>query len=220
MTDNKVVVNEANKCCICQDALFKDAFDSLTIHKDKKNKHWDHTFHEKCINEWCQHCYKTNKAPNCPLCPDYKISKKHLPQRKDDEEESQPVFESPQQELAIRRLHGIPYSHNTYQDYYDQRGCPIFLGIMVCIDNVCILKYSNRSLNLDLNSTVYALRHTILSKSKVVYKSARGRKSNISHNLDFNNWILWNTIKTFDRNKLIQYYESQDYLKNRRNELK
>ena len=35
-----------------------------------------------------------------------------------------------------------------------------------------------------------------------------------------NNWILWNTIKTFDRNKLIQYYESQDYLKNRRNELK
>ena len=34
-----------------------------------------------------------------------------------------------------------------------------------------------------------------------------------------NNWVLWNTIKTFDRNKLIQYYESQDYLKNRRNEL-
>ena len=34
-----------------------------------------------------------------------------------------------------------------------------------------------------------------------------------------NNWVLWNTIKTFDRNKLIQYYESQVYLKNRRNEL-
>jgi predicted glycosyltransferase involved in capsule biosynthesis len=34
-----------------------------------------------------------------------------------------------------------------------------------------------------------------------------------------NNWVLWNTIKTFDRNKLMQYYESQDYLKNRKNEL-
>jgi len=35
-----------------------------------------------------------------------------------------------------------------------------------------------------------------------------------------NNWQLWNTIKTFDRNQLIQYYESQDYLKTRRNQLK
>lgn len=35
-----------------------------------------------------------------------------------------------------------------------------------------------------------------------------------------NNWELWNTIKTFDRNKLIQYYENQDYLKKRRENLK
>lgn len=34
-----------------------------------------------------------------------------------------------------------------------------------------------------------------------------------------NNWALWNTIKTFDKEQLIKYYESQDYLKNRRNEL-
>ena len=35
-----------------------------------------------------------------------------------------------------------------------------------------------------------------------------------------NNWQLWNTIKTFDRDKLIQYYENQDYLKIRREQLK
>ena len=35
-----------------------------------------------------------------------------------------------------------------------------------------------------------------------------------------NNWQLWNTIKTFDRNQLINYYENQDYLKTRREQLK
>jgi hypothetical protein len=34
-----------------------------------------------------------------------------------------------------------------------------------------------------------------------------------------NNWQLWNTIKTFDKNQLIQYYENQNYLKKRRKEL-
>ena len=35
-----------------------------------------------------------------------------------------------------------------------------------------------------------------------------------------NNWNLWNTIKTFDREQLVRYYESQDYLKIRRTQLK
>lgn len=40
-------------------------------------------------------------------------------------------------------------------------------------------------------------------------------------NPNFNsNYQLWNTIKTFDRNQLMRYYEGLDYLKNRRNELK
>ena len=34
-----------------------------------------------------------------------------------------------------------------------------------------------------------------------------------------NNWQLWHTIKTFDRNQLIQYYEGQEYLKTRRKQL-
>jgi predicted glycosyltransferase involved in capsule biosynthesis len=35
-----------------------------------------------------------------------------------------------------------------------------------------------------------------------------------------NNWQLWNTIKTFDKNKLVSYYENQDYLKIRKEQLK
>ena len=40
-------------------------------------------------------------------------------------------------------------------------------------------------------------------------------------NPNFNsNWVLWNKIKTFDKNKLISYYEKQDYIKLRREQLK
>ena len=33
------------------------------------------------------------------------------------------------------------------------------------------------------------------------------------------NWQLWHTIKTFDRNQLIQYYKGQEYLKTRKKQL-
>jgi len=35
-----------------------------------------------------------------------------------------------------------------------------------------------------------------------------------------NNWQLWNTIKTFDKDQLVEYYKNQDYLKKRRLQLK
>ena len=35
-----------------------------------------------------------------------------------------------------------------------------------------------------------------------------------------NNYQLWNTIKTFDREQLVEYYENQDYLKIRKEQLK
>jgi len=34
-----------------------------------------------------------------------------------------------------------------------------------------------------------------------------------------NNYRLWNEIKTFDKRKLIEYYENQDYIKNRREQI-
>jgi predicted glycosyltransferase involved in capsule biosynthesis len=49
-----------------------------------------------------------------------------------------------------------------------------------------------------------------------VYHLEHGRTHNSwFSNPNFNNnWQLWNTIKTFDKNQLIQYYENQNYLKN------
>ena len=39
-------------------------------------------------------------------------------------------------------------------------------------------------------------------------------------NPNFNsNWQLWHTLKTFDRNQLIQYYKEQEYLKTREKQL-
>ena len=34
-----------------------------------------------------------------------------------------------------------------------------------------------------------------------------------------NNYHLWNTRKTFDKTRLMQYYEGQDYLKTRKKQL-
>ena len=33
------------------------------------------------------------------------------------------------------------------------------------------------------------------------------------------NYQLWNTIKTFDKEKLVEYYEGQDYIQTRRKEV-
>ena len=51
----------------------------------------------------------------------------------------------------------------------------------------------------------------------------------LEHSRTFNSWFsnpnfnsnnnLWNTLKTFDRNRMISYYESQEYVKNRRRQL-
>jgi hypothetical protein len=49
---------------------------------------------------------------------------------------------------------------------------------------------------------------------------SRTRNSWFSNPNFHNNFNLWNTIKTFDRDQLVKYYESQDYLKTRKAQLK
>ena len=55
-----------------------------------------------------------------------------------------------------------------------------------------------------------------------VYHLEHGRTYNSwFSNPNFNNnYQLWNTIKTFDRDQLVEYYENQDYLKTRKAQLK
>tara|TARA_A100001201_G_scaffold16691_1_gene19667 strand:+ start:546 stop:1355 length:810 start_codon:yes stop_codon:yes gene_type:complete len=59
-----------------------------------------------------------------------------------------------------------------------------------------------------VNNYVYHLEH------------ARTHNSWFSNPNFNNNWQLWNTIKTFDRDQLVKYYEDQDYLKTRKEQLK
>ncbi len=51
----------------------------------------------------------------------------------------------------------------------------------------------------------------------------------LEHSRTFNSWFsnpnfnsnnnLWNAIKTFDRNQMVSYYESQEYYKNRKRQM-
>ena len=59
-----------------------------------------------------------------------------------------------------------------------------------------------------LNNYVYHLEH------------GRTHNSWFSNPNFNNNYQLWNTIKTFDRDQLVEYYENQDYLKTRKAQLK
>ena len=59
-----------------------------------------------------------------------------------------------------------------------------------------------------LNNYVYHLEH------------GRTHNSWFSNPNFNNNDQLWNTIKTFDRDQLVEYYENQDYLKTRKAQLK
>ncbi len=54
-----------------------------------------------------------------------------------------------------------------------------------------------------------------------VYHLEHGRTYNSwFSNPNFNsNWQLWHTIKTFDKKQLVQYYENQSYVKNRRKQI-
>lgn len=62
------------------------------------------------------------------------------------------------------------------------------------------------------------LGNRIARVNTYVYHLEHGRTHNSwFSNPNFNNnWALWNTIKTFDKRQLVQYYENQVYVKNRR----
>jgi hypothetical protein len=66
------------------------------------------------------------------------------------------------------------------------------------------------------------LGNRIARLNNYVYHLEHGRTHNSwFSNPNFNNnWQLWNTIKTFDREQLMKYYEDQDYLKTRKAQLK
>ena len=77
-----------------------------------------------------------------------------------------------------------------------------------CEDDEFYFRMSTLGLRIGrTNNYVYHLEHSRTHNSWF---------SNPNFN---NNYQLWNTIKTFDREKLVEYYEGQDYLHKRRGQL-
>jgi len=77
-----------------------------------------------------------------------------------------------------------------------------------CEDDEFYFRMSTLGLRIGrTNNYVYHLEHSRTHNSWF---------SNPNFN---NNYNLWNTIKTFDKDRLVEYYEGQDYLKTRRKEL-
>ena len=200
LTDNE------NSCFICWDPLTKEHGRKEIIHKyDKKNKNsekWQHSCHEKCLNNWIKQCITVGDGtyPKCPICNDFKIPINKIPkalrerateileqeQNEIEEEEEEPVAieEEPQEVIeATRRLGGLR-SWNSIAP---------FLGILVCFNGIPIIKCSNITFNyLSINSSIRDLKAALLSRNYDFYKS-KGMLhfDNLAHNLNIKNWITW-----------------------------
>jgi hypothetical protein len=195
--------NKENDCFICWNPLTKDYGKKIIIHKyDKKNKNsekWQHSCHEKCLNNWSKQCITIGDGvyPKCPICNDFQIPINKIPKSLrarakeilEVEEVIEEVIEDEvEQELqevieATRRL-GVIRSWNSIAP---------FLGILVCFNGFPIIKCSNVSFNyLSINSSMRDLKAALLSKNEDFYRS-KGllHFDNIAHNLNVKNWINW-----------------------------
>ena len=190
-----------NTCFICWNPLTKKYGRKMIIHKyDKENKSsekWEHSCHEKCLNNWSKQCITVDKYPKCPICNDFKIPINKIPsslrdraieileedQNQDEilEEEEEIVEVEQEVEEATNRLQGV--KHWPHKP---------FLGILVCFNGVPISKCSNITFNLTINGTIGDLKAAILTRNVDFYKS-KGMLhfDNLAHNLNIKNWINW-----------------------------
>jgi hypothetical protein len=177
-------------CTICQDSVLKKDSTKI-VHITPA---CEHKFHTVCIDKWCQHCFKNNKHPTCPLCPNYKIPlnicpEPHCEEEYEDEEEEyeDEEYDSEFHEIAVQRLHNISYNIQ----YETRFRIPIFMGIMVCIDDNYILKYSNRQLNLNLSSTLQEIKEKVIENREIIYNLTRMTRTNFRYNMVLDNWLQW-----------------------------
>lgn len=167
-------------CDICHGEMSSE---KKMIHRDMSESHkkrgrkikWTHQFCRECIDAWIKSCISKNKTPNCPLCPDFNIPKRKFPISKNPEYEIA-------NEIAITRF-------NNYAHHYK---IPVFMGIMICMNDASILKFSNTDARLHGSVSMAQIKDWILTKNYNVYCEAGVTyKQNISHNLSLSNWIKW-----------------------------
>ncbi len=195
-----------NECFICWNPLTEEYGKKVVIHKyDKKNKSsekWQHACHEKCLNDWSNHCITSDggKYPKCPICNIFKIPIKKIPKSlrprameilQEEEEEHDNVIEEEPQDLeededVIEATHRL-------QVIRAWNSIAPFLGIIVCFNGVPITKCSNINFNyLSINSSIGDLKTALLNRNVDFYKS-KGllHIDNLAHNLNVKNWINW-----------------------------
>ena len=164
-------------CAICQEDI--DPKNKKILHASVTTN-WSHQFCGPCIDSWIKACLKKEKYPTCPLCPSFKIPKQLFPIA---------VVESDYEiahEAALER-------HNHIMHDYEHTGTmPVFMGIMICINNVCISRLSNHDMGLTMSSTIQDIKNWISTKGKQIYLiSGFTSQQNISHNLSLWNWLHW-----------------------------
>ncbi len=174
-------------CNICHCEMSSD---KKMIHRDMSESRkkrgrkikWTHQFCTECIDIWIKSCISKNKTPNCPLCPDFNIPKKKFPIAKKDTD-----YEMANG-IAITRFNNYAHHHRT----------PVFMGIMICMNDACILKLTNNDIIFENRARLHGLssmahiKEWILTKNYDVYCAAgMTHKKNISYNLSLTNWLKW-----------------------------
>lgn len=173
---------EAEACAICQDNI--DPKNKKIIHENAachvSLEKWRHQFCGPCIDDWINACLKKEKDPTCPLCPNFKIPQELFP------------IAAVQSDYDIAYETALERFNHIMCDYERSNTMPVFMGIMLCINENCIFKLSNYDMGLTMSSTVQDMKNWICTKGKQLYLiSGFTSRQNISHNLSLWNWLKW-----------------------------
>lgn len=160
-------------CGICLCEICKDDTPNTTVHKDADK--WSHDFHTSCISKWVKVCQTQDIHPTCPMCPSFKIPSTVIKQITKQEGEIIPAEIIAQSRLLMLCR--------------DLTRSTVYLCVMICVDNECIMKLTNIDLNVSTYSTLAQIKEIIRGKSMDIY-SEMGLLSvkNIKYNLTPSNW--------------------------------
>lgn len=204
-------------CGICQSSLAKGK--TKIIHKN--DKMWEHKFHSACIDKWILTCKKSDKTPNCPLCPDFEIPIEKIPKKmrniglEDDEPPvvgnapqahglpqviPQVVGNMPQVLLdnADNGFGGVPDEYRSEIVARERHAqimedpAELCMGLIVIVGGKRLLHCLNPCSGIGLDWTLQEINDYVLQLNKRVYDViGRFTKKNIMHNLSLSNWVQW-----------------------------
>lgn len=164
-----------NYCIICQSGI--DPNNTKIVHK---SDNWSHQFCSPCIDDWIHACLEKDKEPSCPLCPDFKISPKlfPLPKVKSDYE--------------IARGTAMDRYDWLISDIINTNSMQVCMGIMFCINDTCIYRFTNCDTNFNMFSTLRDMQDWVRTKGRQIYNILGfTSRQNIAYNSSVSNWLTW-----------------------------